>query len=65
MTQNEILTLGGVWMDPLNARPEQIFHHGHCHSLSMLVARNGHIRSFFTVAQHSLNCEREAAARFT
>jgi hypothetical protein len=63
MTQNEILTLGGVWMDPFDARPEQIFITDIAHALSMLVRANGHIRSFYTVAQHSLNCEREAAAR--
>lgn len=33
------------------------------HSLSLLCRANGHIKQFFSVAQHSINCAAEARAR--
>ena len=33
------------------------------HALSLLCRANGHIRYFFSIAQHSLNCAYEAKAR--
>lgn len=60
---NEILTICGVSMDPFDPRPEQILSEDIAHALSMLTRANGHFDRFYSVAQHSLNCEREAAAR--
>ncbi|MEG2204563.1 MAG: phosphohydrolase [Oscillospiraceae bacterium] len=60
---NEILTVHGVAMDPFSPEPGQIRIDDIAHALSMLVRANGHIDRFYSVAQHSLNCEREAAAR--
>ena len=60
---NEILTWGGVSVDPFDAVPEQIDIRDIAHSLSLLCRANGHIDHFYSVAQHCLNCEREAEAR--
>ena len=60
---NEILTYYGVWMDPFNPRPDQIRIDDVAHALSKLTRANGHIDRFYSVAQHSMNCEKEAAAR--
>jgi predicted RNase H-like nuclease len=55
-----IMTYSRVPMDPLNARPEQILIEDIAHSLSLMTRANGHCRQFYSVAQHSLNCAREA-----
>ena len=60
---DEILTYYGVWMDPFNPKPEQIRIDDITHALSKLTRANGHIDRFYSVAQHSMNCEKEAAAR--
>lgn len=60
---NEILTWGGISVDPFDAAPEQIDITDIAHSLSLLCRANGHIRHFYSVAQHCLNCEQEAGAR--
>ncbi|GHV46001.1 hypothetical protein FACS189499_00160 [Clostridia bacterium] len=48
---------------PLTPRPENIDIEDIAHSLSRICRANGHLPIFFSVALHSLNCEREAAAR--
>ena len=60
---NEILTVSGIYMDPFAPLPEQICIKDVAHALSLLTRANGHIRRFYSVAQHCLNCELEAAAR--
>jgi hypothetical protein len=58
-----ILTYSGLYMDPLNPKPEDISILDIAHALSMLTRANGHFSQFFSVAQHSINCAEEARAR--
>ena len=58
-----IRTYTGIKFAPAEARPEDIEIVDIAHALSLLCRANGHFRDFFSVAQHSLNCAKEAAAR--
>lgn len=60
---SEILTYTGVMFDPTHPNPELIDPRDIAHALSMLCRANGHFPHFYSVAQHSLNCMREAQAR--
>jgi predicted RNase H-like nuclease/5'-deoxynucleotidase YfbR-like HD superfamily hydrolase len=57
------MTYSRVLMDPLRARPEQILIEDIAHSLALMTRANGHYRQFYSVAQHSINCQREALSR--
>ena len=58
-----ITTYSGKRIDPMNPDP-RLFDIGDiAHSLSLLCRANGHSRYFFSVAQHSINCAKEAVAR--
>jgi hypothetical protein len=61
--EDEILTWTGIVMDPFAPRPEQICVEDIAHALSLMVRANGHIRHFYSVAQHCLNCVSEAKSR--
>lgn len=58
-----IKTYTGVMVDPINASERDIFIEDIAHALSMLCRANGHFPHFFSVAQHSVNCAKEAKAR--
>ncbi|MCI7402752.1 phosphohydrolase [Pyramidobacter sp.] len=58
-----ITTYGGIHFDPLAPRPEQILAEDIAHALSLICRGNGHVRRFYSVAQHSLACSYEAEAR--
>jgi hypothetical protein len=60
---NEIMTYSGISIDPFAPRPEQICIEDIAHALSLMTRANGHISHFYSVGQHCLNCEKEAAAR--
>ncbi len=60
---NWITTYSGEDFDPVSPEPEKIKLVDIAHSLSLLCRGNGHIRHFYSVAQHSVNCALEAAAR--
>ena len=58
-----ITTYGGIHFDPLAPRPEQILAEDIAHALSLICRGNGHVRRFYSVAQHSLACSYEAEVR--
>lgn len=58
-----ITTFTGLHMDPFNPDASLIRLEDVAHSLSRLCRANGHLRGFYSVAQHCLACEGEAAAR--
>ncbi|MGL5787527.1 MAG: phosphohydrolase [Bacteroidales bacterium] len=58
-----ITTFTGVHFDPVNPDPELIHLEDIAHALSLLCRANGHTRFFYSVAQHSLCCCKEASLR--
>ena len=60
---SEIMTYTKKMFDPLYPKAELIDIEDIAHALSMLCRANGHFRSFYSVAQHSINCMKEAEAR--
>lgn len=60
---NNITTYNRISMNPAKPQPEDINIDDIAHALSLLCRANGHIEWFFSVAQHSINCAREAEAR--
>ncbi|MEW8955639.1 HD domain-containing protein [Clostridium sp.] len=59
---NYIVTYTGTKFYPLDPRREEIKDKDISHSLSMLCRGNGHYKHFYSVAQHSIYCAREAKA---
>ena len=60
---NFIITHTGVRFTPLNPDIYQINIDDIAHSLSMICRGNGHLETFYSVAQHGLNLAKEAKAR--
>ena len=58
-----ITTYTGIWFYPADPDPEGISIEDIAHALSVLCRGNGHVSTFWSVAQHCLVCAREAAAR--
>jgi len=58
-----ITTFSGESFNPLDPDINQIKIEDIAHSLSLLCRANGHFVQFFSVAQHAINCTKEAAAR--
>ena len=56
-------TYTGLQIDPTDLKAEDIRLKDISHALSMLCRGCGHIRYFYSVAQHCLNCSYEAEAR--
>ena len=56
-------TYTGRKFDPMTITPADIDGRDVAHALSMMCRGNGHLRRFYSVAQHSLNCAKEAKAR--
>lgn len=58
-----INTYSGVEFYPLSPKEEEIKIEDIAHALSLVCRGNGHVKYFFSVAQHSINCYLEAKAR--
>ena len=56
-------TFTGRIFDPLKMTKKDVCVEDIAHALSLICRGGGHIRYFFSVAQHSMNCADEAAAR--
>lgn len=53
----------GHKVDPLHIKEEDIYLEDIAHALSLISRGNGHIKYFYSVTQHSLNCAKEAQSR--
>lgn len=53
----------GHKVDPLHIKEKDIYLEDIAHALSLICRGNGHIKYFYSVAQHSLNCAKEAQRR--
>src|SRR5690625_1370857 len=58
-----ITTYSGISFDPLHPIEKDILTEDIAHALSLLCRANGHYKYFYSVAQHSINCAKEAQAR--
>ena len=58
-----ITTYGGTHFYPLEPKAEDIHIEDIAHALSLLCRGNGHVKHFFSVGQHCVNCALEAMAR--
>lgn len=63
MNKDFIITFSKQKFSPLKARAEEIDIIDIAHALSLMCRANGHIKHFYSVAQHCLNCSLEAEAR--
>lgn len=60
---NTMTTYTGHKFDPMNMTEDDIRMEDIAHALSLLCRGGGHLRSFYTVGQHSINCAKEAKER--
>ena len=58
-----ITTYSGIHFTPLEPKPEEILVRDIAHAQSLMTRANGHFPEFYSVAQHSIACGREAIAR--
>lgn len=63
MNKDFIITFSKQRFSPLQAKAEDIDIVDIAHALSLMCRANGHIRHFYSVAQHCLNCAAEAGVR--
>lgn len=60
---NLITTYSKIHLDPVNPHIESIKLKDIAHALSLMCRANGHFKTFYSVAQHCINCAHEAKAR--
>ena len=60
---NYITTYTGRHFEPADPNPEMIRIEDIAHALSMICRGNGHVKTFWSVGQHCINCANEARAR--
>ena len=58
-----ITTYKGTYFYPLEPKAEDIHIEDIAHALFLLCRGNGHVKHFFSVGQHCVNCTLEAMAR--
>lgn len=58
-----ITTYTGIHVKPTDPDPELIRVEDIAHALSMICRGNGHVQTFWSVAEHCICCAKEAAAR--
>ena len=58
-----IKTYMGHWFDPMEPKSDMIDIRDIAHALSLTCRGNGHVKTFFSVGQHCINCALEAEAR--
>lgn len=58
-----ITTYTGLKINPLQPQYHQININDIAHALSYICRGNGHTSTFFSVAQHCINCAKEAKER--
>ena len=58
-----ITTFTGKHFDPTKPDMAQVDIRDIAHALSLTCQENGHVKTFFSVAQHCINCALEAEAR--
>lgn len=61
--KNPILTYTNTLFYPLAPLPDEVKIEDIAHALSQMCRANGHFKTFYSVAQHSINCALEAEAR--
>jgi 5'-deoxynucleotidase YfbR-like HD superfamily hydrolase len=60
---NWITTYTGKHFDPVHPDASLIDIRDIAHALSLLCRGNGHVKTFYSVGQHCINCAKEASAR--
>ncbi len=58
-----VYTYSKIKFYPMDPKIEDIYIYDIAHSLSLMTRANGHCKYFYSVAQHSINCYKEALAR--
>ena len=61
--ENYISTYTNRKINPVQPVAEDIVIEDIAHSLSLMTRANGHLTHFYSVAQHTINCYKEAKAR--
>lgn len=61
--QNAILTYTNTSFYPLDPQMDEVKIEDIAHALSQMCRANGHFKTFYSVAQHSINCAIEARTR--
>lgn len=59
----EINTYSGICFEPMKVSAKDICIEDIAHALSLMCRGCGHLKYFYSVAQHSVNCAREARER--
>lgn len=60
---NYITTYIGKHFEPANPDPDLICIEDIAHALSLITRGNGHVKTFWSVGEHCINCAKEAQAR--